>query len=111
MRFNPNLENMSEYLQTHRQLRDAGVTIEDIIKKALQQMRFNPNLENTSEYLQTHRQLRDAGVTTEKDYIYNILLSLAPEYDMDPTAIETVPANDVNAPFKGIGCWKRSQKD
>jgi hypothetical protein len=67
-------------------------------------MRFNPLLETMSEYLlrmdKLTRQLREAGVTIdEEDYICNILLSLPPEYDMVATAIETMPASEMNVPF------------
>ena len=67
-------------------------------------MRFNPNVETISEYLlrmdRLTRQLQEAGVTIdEEDYIWNILLSLPPEYDMVATAIEKVPPSEVNVPF------------
>jgi hypothetical protein len=54
----------------------------------------------------------------EEDYICNILLSLPPEYDMVATAIETMPASEVNVPFvmnrlleeKSKGLNKKSSK-
>jgi hypothetical protein len=75
-----------------------------LLKRQLQQMRFNPNLETMSKYLlrmdKLTRQLWEAGVTIdEEDYICNILLSLPPEYNMVATAIEKVPASEVDVPF------------
>jgi hypothetical protein len=81
-----------------------GIANKILLKRQLHQMRFNPILETMSEYLlrmdKLTRQLREAGVTIdEEDYICNILLSLPPEYDMVATAIETMPASEVNVPF------------
>jgi hypothetical protein len=74
-----------------------------LLRRQLQQMKFNPNLENMSEYLlridKLTRQPRGAGLTIYKGYDCIILLSLPPEYDMVATAIEMVPASEVNVPF------------